>query len=97
MYPISYFINWVSNITVDLSNVGISCVGSQAPAYLLVDFLITAVVVLNISSNINIFWFTMVTEYALEFGKLLTNRFYLRIRVFATRYILSCMCWQRSS
>eukprot|EP01035_Chromulina_nebulosa_P021994 gene21994-28470_t len=78
VYPISYFINLLSNITVDLSNVGISCVGSQAPAYLLVDFLITAVVVLNISSNVNIFWFTMVTECTSEFGKLLTNHFYLR-------------------
>lgn len=78
-HPISYLINWISNITVNLeSSVGIDCVGSQAPVYLLVDFFITAVVVLNISNNINIFWFTMVTECTSEFGKLLTNRFYLR-------------------
>ena len=78
-YPIAYIINWLSIITVDLeSSFGIDCVGSQAPVYLLVDFIITAVVVLNISNNINIFWFTMVTECTSEFGKLLTNRFYLR-------------------
>eukprot|EP01035_Chromulina_nebulosa_P025260 gene25260-32961_t len=43
-YPIAYFINWLSIITVDLeSSFGIDCTGSQAPVYLLVDFIITAI------------------------------------------------------
>ena len=78
LYPFEYSINWLSNISIDFRSVQINCFGSQAPAYLLVDFLIASIVVLNITSNSHVFWLTMVTECTSEFGKLLTNRFYLR-------------------
>ena len=81
-YPIAYFMSWLSAITIDLtSSFEVDCTGSVAPIYLLIDFMITAVVVLNISNNINIFWFTMVTECTSEFVKLLSNRFYLQTGV----------------
>ena len=70
-YPIAYFMSWLSAITIDLtSSFEVDCTGSVAPIYLL-----------NISNNINIFWFTMVTECTSEFVKLLSNRFYLQTGV----------------
>ena len=94
---IAYFINWLSSITINLeSSLSISCVGSQVPVYLLVDFLITAIVVINISSNFNVIWFTLVSECTTEFTKLLTNRYFLRNSILnsltTTMYAIGGLC-----
>ena len=76
-YPIIYILNLLSNLTINLANVKVTCSGSQAPTYLLLDCMLVAVVVLTISSNIHVFWSTVLKQSTMQFGVLLLNQHYI--------------------
>ena len=76
-YPIIYVLNVLSNLSINLANVNVTCSGSQAPIYLLLDCMLVAVVVITISSNIHVFWSTVLKQSTLQFGVLLLNQHYI--------------------
>ena len=76
-YPLIYFLSLLSNLSIDLTNVKVNCSGSQAPIYLLLDCMLVAVVVITISSNVHVFWSTLLKQSTMQFGVLLLNQHYI--------------------
>ena len=76
-YPFIYLFNEISNINIDLSAIKISCSGSQAPNFLLLNCIIVGLTIFIIESDANIFWMTLLKKISSKFGSLLFNRYYL--------------------
>lgn len=76
-YPFVYLLNAISNINIDLSAIKLSCSGSQAPNFLLLNCIIVGLTIFIIESDANIFWMTLLKKISNKFGSLLFNRYYL--------------------
>ena len=100
-YPLIYLLNLLSNLSIDLSQLNVTCTGSQAPVYLLLDCIIlVAIVILTIVSDVHIFWSTILKKTTMHYGQLLFNRYYfssvcsspVRILFTLVSFLLNLLC-----
>jgi len=86
LYPFTYILAIIANlqVNINLASVSVSCAGSQAPIYLLVDFIIVGIIVLIIESDVHIFWVALVRDVSLKYCLLTTNHYYMRFIFFST-------------
>eukprot|EP01035_Chromulina_nebulosa_P057355 gene57355-78580_t len=55
-YPLINVIDFISNLSINLGDIKVTCIGAQSPLYLLCDVLIVGVVIIIIESDVNVFW-----------------------------------------
>eukprot|EP01036_Dinobryon_divergens_P024997 gene24997-33501_t len=99
-YPLLYVLNLLSNLSIDLTQFNVTCTGSQAPVYLLLDCLLVAIVILSIVSDVHIFWSTILKKTTMHYGQLLFNRYYfssvcsspVRILFTLVSFLLNLLC-----
>jgi hypothetical protein len=76
-YPLINLIDFISNLSINLSDIKVTCIGAQSPLYLLCDLLIVGIVIIIIESDVNVFW-TMLSPTVSKIRSMVFSRHYIR-------------------
>lgn len=87
-YPIVYTIDVISNLSINLSAIKVTCTGAQSPLYLLCDVLIVGIVIIIIESDVNVFW-TMMSPTVSKLRSMVFSRHYFSQNVISSLFYLA--------
>lgn len=73
-YPVLEVIGVIGDLKVDLGGVNITCTGSQQPVYLLINFVIAAILVIIIQSDIQLLWLHGIPDVNKTFMQMLMRK-----------------------
>jgi hypothetical protein len=75
-YPLISVIDIISKLSINLSDIKVTCIGAQSPLYLLCDVLIVGIVIIIIESDVNVFW-TMLSPTVSKIRSMVFSRHYI--------------------
>jgi len=87
--PVIYAADVISNISINLNAVKVTCPGAQSPLFLAADLLIVGVVVIVIESDVQVFWTMMFGPAMSKIRRIVLNKYFFGRNIFSSSlYIL---------
>jgi len=87
--PIVFLMDKLSNLSINLDALQVTCSGSQTPIYLLIDMIIVVAVVVVIESDVVVFWIMMIGPTMGKIRSIVFNRHYFGRNILSSSFFLS--------